>query len=176
MESAVSSLISEAVPANVRVFATHTDAEQAIRAIAKSGFDMKKLSLIGKGYHTEEHPIGFYTAGNRIKTWGSTGAFWGGVWGLLFAPAVFFLPGVGLVALVGPIVAALISALEGAVMVGGVSAIGAALTTVGVSKPDAVRYDRALKSDNFVLLVHGSIEETAQVDRLLETYREPILL
>jgi hypothetical protein len=176
MESTVTPFVSETLPANVRVFATHTDAEQAIRAIAKSGFDMTKLSLIGKGYHTEEYPIGFYTTGDRIKAWGSTGAFWGGIWGLLFAPAVFFLPGLGLVALVGPIVTALIGALEGAVMVGGVSAIGAALTTIGVSKPDAVKYERALKSDKFVLLVHGSVEESAQVDRLLDTYKEPILL
>ena len=167
---------AHATSANVRVFATHADAEQAIRAIAKSGFDMKKLSLIGKGYHTEEHPIGFYTAGDRIKSWGSRGAFWGGIWGMLFAPAVFFLPGLGLVALVGPIVAVLINALEGAVMVGGLSAIGAALTSIGVSETDSIKYERALKSDKFVLLVHGSVEEAAHVDRLLVDYREPILL
>ena len=89
------------------LFNTHPEAEEAIRELGRSGFDMKKLSLIGKGYHTEEHPVGFYTAGDRIKTWGGVGAFWGGFWGLLFAPAVFFLPGLGLVALAGPIVAAL---------------------------------------------------------------------
>lgn len=42
--------------------------------MSKSGCDVKKLSLIGKGYHSTEHPIGFYTAGDRIKAWGGTGA------------------------------------------------------------------------------------------------------
>src|SRR5450432_1997562 len=100
------------------VFNTHVEAEAAIRLLSKSGFDMKKLSLVGKGYHSEEHPVGFYTVGDRIKTWGGIGAFWGGLWGLLLAPAVFFLPGIGLMAMAGPVVSALLGALEGAVVVG----------------------------------------------------------
>jgi len=49
------------------VFDTHAAAEDAIRRLGQSGFDMKKLSLVGKGYHSEEKPMGFYTAGDRIK-------------------------------------------------------------------------------------------------------------
>ncbi|MDR3370938.1 hypothetical protein [Rhodoferax sp.] len=73
--------------------------------MSRSGFDVKNLSLVGKGYHPEGHPLGFYTASDRIKSWGGTGAFWGGIWGLLLAPAIFFVPGVGLVAMAGPFVA-----------------------------------------------------------------------
>jgi hypothetical protein len=43
---------------------------------------MKNLSVVGKGYHTEEKVIGFYNVGDRVKFWGSRGAFWGGLWGL----------------------------------------------------------------------------------------------
>jgi hypothetical protein len=35
-----------------------------------------------------------HTSGDKIKTWGKVGAFWGGIWGLLIAPAMFFIPGV----------------------------------------------------------------------------------
>ena len=151
------------------VFNTHVEAEEAIKSLSKSGFDVKKLSLVGKGYHSEEHPIGFYTAGDRIKSWGGTGAFWGGIWGLLFAPAVFFLPGLGLVAMAGPFVAALVSALEGAVVVGGMSALGAALTQVGVPKDDVIKYETALKVDKYVLMVHGDAEEAAKARAVLES-------
>ena len=149
------------------VFNTHIEAEQAIQSLSRAGFDMKKLSLVGKGYHTEEHPIGFYTTGDRIKTWGGMGAFWGGIWGLLFAPAVFFLPGLGLMAMAGPIVAALVSGLEGAVVVGGISALGAALTQIGVPKDQVIKYETALKVDKYVLLVHGSADEVAKVHTVL---------
>ena len=149
------------------VFNTHVEAEQAIQSLSRAGFDMKKLSLIGKGYHTEEHPLGFYTTGDRIKTWGGMGAFWGGIWGLLFAPAVFFLPGLGLMAMAGPIAVALVSGLEGAVVVGGISALGAALTQIGVPKDQVIKYETALKVDKYVRLVHGSADEVAKVHTVL---------
>jgi len=149
------------------VFNTHIEAEEAIHALSRAGFDVKKLSLIGKGYHSEEHPVGFYSAGDRIKSWGGTGAFWGGIWGLLFGPAVFFIPGLGLVAMAGPFVAALISALEGAVVVGGISALGAAFAQIGVPKDEAIKYETALKVDKFVLMIHGSAEDAAKARSVL---------
>jgi len=86
---------------------------------------------------------------------------------LLFAPAVFFLPGLGLMAMAGPIVAALVSGLEGAVVVGGISALGAALTQIGVPKDQVIKYETALKVDKYVLLVHGSADEVAKVHTVL---------
>ena len=152
----------------IYIFNTHFEAEEAVKALSKSGYDVKKLSIIGKGYHTEESPIGFYTMGDRIKSWGGMGAFWGSIWGLLIAPAVFFLPGFGLVAMAGPVVATLVAALEGAVLVGGVSAIGAALAQIGVPKDQIMKYETALKVDKYVLMVHGSIEEQAKARTVLE--------
>ena len=149
------------------VFNNHTEAETAISTLSKAGFDVKKLSLIGRGYHTEEHPVGFYTSGDKIRAWGGAGAFWGGIWGMLLAPAVFFLPGIGLVAMAGPLVATLVGGLEGAAVVGGVSALGAALTQVGVHKDQLVKYETALKVDKYVLVVHGTEEDQARVRAIL---------
>ena len=153
--------------ASVFIYPTHAEAEQAIRILDRAGFDIKQLSIIGKGYHSEEHPVGFYTTSEKIKTWGGVGAFWGGLWGLLFAPAVFLLPGVGLLAMAGPIVTTLVSAVEGAVVVGGVSALAAALTKLGVKKEDAVEYESALKADKYVLLVHGSAADQDKAQTIL---------
>ena len=152
------------------VFNTHPEAEAAIRSLAKAGFDMKKLSLIGKGYHSEEHAVGFYTTNDRIKTWGSIGAFWGGMWGLLMAPAVFFLPGFGLLAMAGPVVSALIGALEGAVVIGSASAIGAALSRIGVANDEIIKYETALKADKYVLMVHGTVDEVERARSELATF------
>jgi hypothetical protein len=149
------------------VFNTHIEAQDAIQALHRSGFDVTQLSLIGKGYHSEEHPVGFYTAGDKIKSWGVTGAFWGGIWGLLLAPAIFVLPGLGVVGMAGPFVATLIGALEGAVVVGGLSALGAALTQIGVPKDQVIQYETALKVDKYLLVVHGSAEDQARVREVL---------
>ncbi len=154
----------------VYVYNTHQEAEAAIQALSRSGFDVTKLSLVGKGYHSEEQPLGFYALGDKLRAWGGTGAsFWGGIWGLLLAPAVFFIPGVGLVAMAGPVVAALVAALDGAVPVGGLSAMGAALSRIGVPSDQVMKYETALKVDKYVLLVHGDASDAAQVGTVLST-------
>jgi triacylglycerol esterase/lipase EstA (alpha/beta hydrolase family) len=67
----------------------------------------------------------------------------------------------------GPIVTTLVSAVEGAVVVGGVSALAAALTKLGVKKEDAVEYESALKADKYVLLVHGSAADQDKAQTIL---------
>ena len=63
----------------IAVFANHEQAERAIKHLADAKFDMKHLSIVGQGYHTEEKVVGFYNTGDRIKFWGKRGAFWGGL-------------------------------------------------------------------------------------------------
>jgi len=65
---------------SVARFPDHTQAEVAVKALAQAGFDMKQLSIIGRGYHTEDNVVGFYNAGGRIRFWGKYGAFWGSLW------------------------------------------------------------------------------------------------
>ena len=146
---------------------TRSDAEAAIRALHESGVDITELSLLGKGYHTEEQPLGFYNVGAKMRAWGGMGAFWGGFWGLLLAPAVFVLPGIGVVAMAGPLVAALFGALEGAVTVGSAAALAAALSTIGIPKDQVISYSRALKADGYALLMHGDAEQIAGARRVL---------
>jgi hypothetical protein len=152
----------------VAIYDTHDSAEEAIAELKKSGFDMTKLSVIGKDYHTEEHVVGYYNAGDRMKYWGKMGAFWGGLWGLLVGAAFFWVPGVGPLLIAGPIAAWIIGALEGAVVVGGLSVLGAGLFSLGIPKDSIVRYETAVKADKFLLIVHGTTEEAAKAREILD--------
>ncbi len=151
----------------VAIYNSHEEAEQAIKDLAKAGFDMKKLSIIGKGYHTEDDVAGYYTTGDRVKFWGKQGAFWGGLWGLLLGSAFFWVPGVGPLAMGGPIVSALVGATEGAVLTGGLTALGAALYSMGIPKDSVLNYETALKADKFLLIVHGTSEEVDRAEEIL---------
>ncbi len=152
----------------VAIFDTHSLAEDTVRELQRSGFDMKKLSIVGKGYHTEEHPIGFYTTGDRVKYWGSSGALWGGLWGMLFGAAFFWIPGIGPLAIGGPLVAILVGALEGAAVVGGLSALGGALASIGMSKDSIIRFETAIKADKYVVIAHGDANEVAKARGIME--------
>jgi len=130
---------------------------------------MKKLSLVGKDYHTEEDVVGYYNTGDRMKKWGKLGAFWGGFWGILFGSAFFFVPGVGSIAVGGSLVATIVGGLEGAVAVGGLSALGAGLFgLVGIPKDSVLKYETAVKSDKYLVIVHGTKEEKEKALDLLE--------
>jgi uncharacterized membrane protein len=151
----------------VAVYNTHTEAEVAIKDLQKSGFDMKKLSIVGKDYRTEEHVIGYYNAGDRMKFWGKRGAFWGGLWGLLFGTALFVIPGVGPVLVFGPLVGWIIAALESAVVVGGLSALGAGLYSIGIPKDSIVQYENQIKLGKFVLVAHGTAQDITKAQGII---------
>jgi uncharacterized membrane protein len=155
----------------VAVFDTHPEADEAVRELQKSGFDMKKLSVVGKDYHTEEHVVGYYNAGDRMKHWGKLGAFWGGLWGLLFGAAFFWVPGIGPVLIGGPLVAWIIAALEGAVVVGGLSAIGAGLFSLGIPKDSIVLYESAVKAGKYVVVAHGTAQDVAKARDIMSTLK-----
>ncbi len=154
----------------VAVYETHTAAESAVKALQQAGFDIKKLSIVGKDYHTEEHVVGYYTAGDRMAYWGGMGAFWGGLWGLLFGAAFFWVPGIGPLLLAGPVVSWLVGALEGAVVVGGLSAVGAALFSVGIPKNSVLKYEQAIKADKFLVIAHGTMEDVHRAHEIMRLH------
>jgi ABC-type multidrug transport system fused ATPase/permease subunit len=151
----------------VAVYKTHVEAEEAVKQLQRAGTDMRKLSVVGKDTHADEQVVGYYNAGDRMKYWGKNGAFWGGFWGLLFGSAFFAIPGIGPILAAGPVVAWIVGALEGAVLVGGVSALGAGLYSIGIPKDSVIQYDLAIKTDKFLLLVHGTASEVEKAREIL---------
>jgi uncharacterized membrane protein len=153
----------------VAIYDTHTRAEEAVKELQRGGIDMRKLSIIGKGNHTDEHVVGYYNTGDRMKYWGKVGAFWGGFWGLLFGSAVFMIPGLGPILAAGPVVAWIVAGLEGAVEVGALGALGAGLYSIGIPKDSVVKYEAALKTDQFLLIVHGTAAEVEEARDIIKT-------
>ena len=142
----------------VAIYDSHAGAESAIKALQKGGLDMKSFSIVGKGFHTEEHALGFYTSGDRVKVWGGQGAFWGSLWGVLFGGAFLLIPAIGPIVVMGPLVTALVGALEGAAVGGTAGALAAALTSIGIPKESVVKYELEVKAGKFLILGHGTAD------------------
>jgi hypothetical protein len=155
----------------VAIYTSHTDAEAAVKELQRSGFDMKKLSIVGRDFRSDEHVVGYYNMGDRMKYWGTlgagVGAFWGGLWGLLVGSAFFWVPGLGPTLVAGPLVSWIVGALEGGVLIGGMDAIGAGLYSLGIPKDSIVKYETALKADKFVLIAHGTAAETTRAQGII---------
>jgi hypothetical protein len=80
----------------------------------------------------------------------------GGLWGLLFGSAAFTIPGLRPILGAGPLVGWIIAGLEGAVVVGGVSALGARLVSIGIPKDIVIKYEVDLKTDKSLRIVHNA--------------------
>ena len=132
---------------------THTEAEAAIKELKQAAFNVKKLSIVGKDYHTDKHVVGYYNTGDRMKYWGTA------------------IPGIGPVLIAGPLLGWVLRALEETVVTGGMTAIGAALANLGISKDSVLNYETALKSSKFILLAHGTAEEVAHAQSIIQTKR-----
>lgn len=151
----------------IAVFADHNAADTAIKKLTAAGFEMKNLSVVGKGYKTEEKIVGFYNAGDRIKFWGTRGAFWGGFWGLFFGGLFMTVPVIGHIVILGYFATVMFWAVENAVVVGGLSALGAALYSMGVPKDSVLQYETAIKADGFLVMAHGTEADAARAKEIL---------
>jgi nitrite reductase/ring-hydroxylating ferredoxin subunit len=166
-DGAIQAWVIAATTVVVAVFDSHDQVDAAVKALGKAGFDMKHLSVVGKDYHSEEQVVGFYNAGDRVKFWGKRGLFWGGLWGVLFSSAFLVIPVVGHVIVLGALGSALVSGAAGAAVGGGLTALGAAMYSIGIPRDSIVEYETALKADKFLLVVHGTPAEVLGARDLL---------
>ena len=116
--------------------------------------------------------FGFYNTGDRMKYWGKWGAFWGGS-GVCSSVRRSWIniPGIGPVVAAGSIVTWIVAALEGAVVVGGLSALGAGLYSLSVPKNSVVKYETSIKAGKFVLVAHGTAGGSGEGSRDVEDVR-----
>jgi len=63
------------------VYDLHAEMESILKELQTSGFDVNRLSIVGKDDRTEAQIIGHYNAGGRMKVWCQPGNARGGLSG-----------------------------------------------------------------------------------------------
>src|SRR5262245_12844302 len=72
----------------VAVYDRQAEVEAAVRDLQSSGFDLKKLSVLGREHESGERLTGHYLArGGRMRYLGPRGAFWNELWDILAGAA-----------------------------------------------------------------------------------------
>ncbi len=138
----------------VAICHTHTEAEAAVKELKQAAVNVKKLSIVGKDYHTDKHVVAYYSTGDEhMKYWGTA------------------IRGIGPVLIAGPLLGWVLCALEETVVIEGLTAIGAALNNMGIPKDSVLNYETALRSSKFILMAHGTAEEVAHAQRIIQAKR-----
>ena len=151
----------------VAVYPDHASAEEAIRQLHEAGFAMRDLSIIGRDFQMSEEPIGFISTGDYAKAGAETGAWFGGLFGLLVGAAFLILPGVGPVVVAGPIAAALLAGLEGAIAGTALGSLAGALVGVGIPRDRALKYETQIRGGKFIVVARGVPEAIARARELI---------
>ena len=151
----------------VAVYADHAAAEKAVRQLHEAGLAMRDLSIIGRDFQMSEEPVGFISSGDYAKAGAETGAWFGGLFGLLVGAAFLILPGVGPVVVAGPLAAALLAGLEGAIAGTALGTLAGALVGWGIPKDRAIKYETQIKGGKFLVVVRGVPEVLTRARSLL---------
>ncbi len=168
----------------VATYATQSRADDALRHLQTAHFPMRKVSMFGRDQSSQEHVIGFYVLGRDysseervlglpnvaqgMKFFGQRETLWGRSWGALYGSALFIIPGLGHVVVLGPLVQWIVDALEAEGRFGDMTVLGVALEGAGIPKVNIRRYEAAVAEDQFMVLAHGTTEEVVAATRLLE--------
>src|SRR5262249_33106207 len=144
------------------------DVEQAVQKLAEGGFPVTQVSILARDFSTEKKVHGFVTPCDVAKSAASTGAWVGGLFGLLVGAAFLWLPGVGPLVVAGSLSAAVLGGVQGAVTGAAVAGVLGWLSGLGIDKQHILKYEEIVKAGKFLLVAHGTPEDTAKARKILE--------
>jgi hypothetical protein len=139
----------------IAVFTDFDTAYRAVERLVEAGLRPDQISVVGRDLQSEVRLNGYVTAGDIAGPSAATGAWVGGLFGLLAGSALLFVPGAGPLIVLGPLAAAAAGAGEGALL-GGV--VGAVLGHF-VAKRHLPKYEQLVRAGNYLVVVHGTDEE-----------------
>lgn len=153
----------------VATYDSHARVEAAVNELQQSGLEMRRVSIVGKDFHANEDALGFYTSEDRAKSWGLRGAFWGTSGGVLLGGAIFFLPAIGPLIVVGPLAGQIASALTDTAIGRPERVLAAALSSSGIPQESVASYEHAVKSGSFLVVGSGAPAVIQQAHAALGT-------
>ena len=140
----------------VAIYASHGGAESAVQAVHQAGLDMRRLSIAGKHLDSERYAVGFYTSDDRVEFWGGREGRWESLWRMLIGNALFAIPAIGSLVVMGPLVDWMVAALEDSAEGGAAGVLAAALASIGIPMDSVLRYEVEVKAGRFIVIVHGT--------------------
>lgn len=145
-------------------YRNHADAEAAVRSLAAGGIPIEIVSIIGRNFETHEDIQGFYRPADAAREGAQSGAWFGGIFGLMSgALGLFVIPTVGALLVLGPLAGLIAGVIGGA----GVGALINGLVTLGIPKDQALKYQQSLQAGEFLVVAHGDPNVVARAHEIL---------
>lgn len=147
---------------SIAIFSSHDEAHEALSALKDSGFDMQKVSIVGKAEVIDDK---IHVKSNRALIAAPTiaGTVIGATLGVLSGVGLFAIPGLGMVFGAGAVVGAF-AGFDFGVIAGGITSI---LVELGI-KDDHIAYEEHIKEGRFLMFMDGTEAEIEKAEKILE--------
>lgn len=159
----------------VGVYSTLAAAEAGVRALGDGGFPIEKISIVAKHLEDDRQVHGYVTACDVAKSSATTGAWVGGLFGVLVGAAFLWVPGVGPLVVAGSLASVLLGGIEGAVAGAAAAGVLGWLMALGISKEKIIKYEQAVKAGKFLLIAHGTEEDAKKAQGILNGTKAELL-
>jgi hypothetical protein len=110
-----------------------------------------------------ERVQGYVTTGDVARGMAGVGAWTGGLFGLLAGAAFLWVPGLGPLVVLGPLVTGLLGALEG----GALDGLLGAILGKQIEDKRLLKYQADLKAGKWLVTVHGTPQELGTARRVM---------
>jgi hypothetical protein len=154
---------ADATQSVVAVYKTHSEAEDAVRLLTGAGVPVKQISIVGKDWQSREDVQGYYQPADAIKDAAGSGAWFGGLFGMLLGFGLFVVPVAGALIVLGPLSGLIAGAIGGA----GLGALVGGLAGLGIPKDQALKYQVRLEAGEFLVIVNGTTEDIENAHKTL---------
>ena len=144
-----------------------SNAEEAVQRLQEGGFPVEKVSILARDFQSEKKVHGYVTACDTSKAGAKTGAWFGGLFGILVGAGFLWIPGLGPLLVAGPLAAVLLGGVEGAVGGAAFGGLLGGLSGWGISKKHILKYEEQLKAGKYLVVAHGSGKELGKAQSVM---------
>ena len=156
----------------VTIYSSPDQVQGGVMELEKFGFDLNKVSVIGKVYRDQKELCAFYRQGNELRYWGERSEFWNGLCSMIREWVLFNCPGTGSLMIIGPIAEWVVAVLNNSAIFVGMSVLGATLYSMGLARDRVQDCEEALRKGNYLLIVYGPAKEVTRAKRILKSLNE----
>jgi hypothetical protein len=156
------------------IFDTPLEIAAAVRRVQVSGCSTNGVSVAWTDRPSQSSVTGYYRDGKQMKYWGDLDSPLNEIFAMLSGWALFTIPDIGRVLVVGPLADWIAIALANAAIFGDMSAIGMGLYSVGISKKSIKLCDEALEKGKCIVLLNGPAQEVKKVKQIIDEFCAPI--
>lgn len=158
--------------ASVFVCRSYQTAEKAVNVLRAAGYNVHKLSVIGKDYPDVGDDVAASTLDGKKRSLVEVRSFWCRMWRLLSEDAFLNVEGIGSIIVAGSMTEPVLGTWQTPKIPEVRNPLRAGMRSVGIAKSNLTTYEEALQANCFLVIAQGHPVEAGAAMKILKFCEE----